>query len=272
VSIFRASARSPNNDEVAMKLLPRRAMLLATGALGLGGCAIGSPPSRLGMVKDPETGLQIGSVVERTFVTDPAFHRDKRVKLRVRNVSGDAAFDLRGLEGEIKSAYRDTGYIPTDGDEFGVLVDLNVRYSGQTQRNLATEFGFLGAAAGGLAGVSTNQSNPALGAGVGAVAGATLGSILGSFVTDDTYIIVAQLTIGLVRGPFATDGRSITFDRSPAATREEEAARRERETARGLRETHSTGVSVFAGGRNVRQAEISGMVRERFVRIVRDIL
>ena len=37
----------------------------------LWGCgAIGSPPSRMGMVKNPDTGLQFGSIVDGSVITD----------------------------------------------------------------------------------------------------------------------------------------------------------------------------------------------------------
>jgi hypothetical protein len=257
-------------------MMPRRglklflATLSGVAVLALSGCGnLANPPARMGMVKDPDTGLQLGSVVEKNIVTDASFHQNKRIKVRTRNTSGDAAFDLKRFTNQIEAAYQAAGYQPTKADDFGVMVDVNVMYSGQVQRNLANEFAFLGATAGGIAGY---RSDAAAGTAIGVAAGATLGSIIGSFVTDDTYIIVARVTFGVIKGPAKRDGKTITFSRSITGHPEDEDEKEEKRQQRGIRDAVTTRVSVFAGGRNVRQAEIAEQVRQRFVRIISDII
>jgi hypothetical protein len=178
-------------------------------------------------------------------------------------------FDLHGFGERIRRAYAQTGFQPTEDGDFGLLVDVNVRYSGQVQTNLGREFGFLGATAGGLAGAARGE---AIAAAAGVAAGATLGSIIGSYITDDTYIIVADITLGVVREPYKRDGKRITFSRSISGNPEDEEEREERLRRRGFGESHQTQVAVFAGGRNVYQTEIAAQVRERMARIIRDII
>ncbi|MSO93117.1 MAG: hypothetical protein EXQ86_06925 [Rhodospirillales bacterium] len=242
-------------------------------ALLLAACSgsIVNPPPRLGMVKDPETGLMLGSVVEKSFVTDASFYRNKRIKVRVRNTSGDTAFDLKGFTGRIESAYAANGYQPTHGDDFGVMVDVNVVYSGQVQTNLASEFTFLGAAAGTAAGATAGG---VAGGAIGAVSGATFGNVVGSFVTDDTYIIVARVTFAEIKEPLKSEGKTVIFSRSPTPglTKEEEEEKELKRLDRNIKRSISTGISVYAGGRNVRQSEIAGQVRDRFVRIISDVI
>lgn len=240
--------------------------VMASALVVLAACA---QPTRLGMVKDPKTGLQFGSVIDNSFVTDPSFFKNRKLKVRIRNTSGDPAFDLYGFRQQIEDAYRRAGYRPTGDDDFGLLVDVNVKYSGQVQTNLRTQFSFLGASAGGLAGATRGGGVAIAG---GTIGGATLGSILGSYVTDDTYIIVASATFAIIKGAAKRDGKRITFSRSISGHIEDEEERREKARRRGLKSTHSTSVAVFAGGRNVTQAEIAGQVRQRFVRIIRDII
>ncbi len=253
-----------------LRAKPLLALGLGAMALLAAGCGnVANPPARLGMVKDPDTGLQFGSVVEKNIVTDASFHKNKRIKVRTRNTSGDVAFDLRTFTRQIEAAYQAAGYQPTTGDDFGVMVDVNVMYSGQIQTNLANEFAFLGATAGGIAGY---RSNTTAGTAIGVAAGATLGSIIGSFITDDTYIIVAKVTFGIIKGPAKRDGKTITFSRGITGHPEDEEEREEKRQERGIRNAVSTGVSVFAGGRNVRQSEIAEQVRQRFVRIISDII
>jgi hypothetical protein len=241
------------------------AAIAAVAAGLLAGCA---SPSRMGMVKDPETGLQFGSVVERNLVTDASFYRNKRIKIRTRNTSGDLAFDLRGFTDDLKASYAAKGYTPTDGDDFGLLIDVNVMYSGQAQTSLAREFGFLGAGAGGLAGAVRAD---AAGAGAGILAGATLGSIVGSYVTEDTYVIVGRITFGEVKERKESE-KQIIFSRSPQTRHDKDDEDEATTRARSLRQAHSSGVAVYAGGRNTPQSEIAGEVRRRMVRIVGDFI
>jgi hypothetical protein len=248
-------------------------MWLAVAALLLAGCTgyLVNPPTRYGMVKDPDSGLMFGSTVEKNLLTDASFFRNKRIKVRVRNTSGDLAFDLKGFTGQLEQAYAGQGFQPTAAGDFGAMVDVNVMYSGQIQRNLATDYAFLGAAGGGISGF---RSDVDAGTAIGVVSGATLGHILGSFVTDDTYIIVAQVTVASIKEPLKGEGKTILFGRSPTPglTKEEEEERELRRLDRGFRDSKTTRVSVYAGGRNVRQSEIAGHVRERFVRIISDII
>lgn len=242
-----------------------RAAFVAMGLLLVAGCVgVGAPPARRGMVKDPATGLQMGSNIEKNFVTEASFYSNKRIKVRTRNTSGDPAFDLSSLRGLMEESYRDKGYDPTTKDDFGLLIDVNVMYSGQVQTHLAKQFTFLGAAAGGITGY---RAGGAMGTAIGTIAGATLGNIAGSFVTDDTYIIVARVTFGVVRKGSKPPKKRITFTRSERAGDEEDEDR-----GRGFRRTFTTRVAVFAGGRNTPQWRIAAAVRQRFARIVGDVI
>lgn len=252
---------------VAPKFSQRRSILCIGLIAMLVGCG---QVTRMGMVRDEQTGLQFGSVVERPITTDPSFYRNRKVKLRLRNTSGDPAFDMAGFAAQIREAYRNAGYIPVEGDDFGLLLDVNVVYSGQVQQRLTNEYAFLGAAAGAAAGYGKKEN--ATGTLGGAAAGATLGAILGSYITDDTYIVISHVTFGIVREPLARDGRTIIFDRSVLGHPEDEAEREERRRQRGFRDTSQTQVAVYAGGRNIGQSQVAGAVRERLARIISDFL
>jgi len=138
-------------------------------------------------------------------------------------------------------------------------------YSGQIQINLARKFTFLGAATGGILGAITTKSDNA-GTAAGLLAGSTLGYIIGNFVTDDTYIIVSRVSFGIVKRKRSK--KFITFSRSPKYRYEEEDEEEEKRKNRGLKKRFTTGLSVFAGGRNTVQSEIAEEVRARIARIV----
>lgn len=252
-----------------MKPSTTSAVLLAVSVLILGACGnIGQPMTRMGMVKDPKTGLMFGSVIERSLMTDASFYRNSKLKVRVRNTSGDPAFSLRRFTDKLNSAYSSAGYEPTSASDFGLMVDVNVMYSGQIQDNLADEYGFIGASAGGIAGY---RSSANAGTAVGVIAGATLGSILGSFVTDDTYIIVARISFGVVKKAVKSKKR-VTFSRSEKLKNIDDPDEDDEVIKRGFKKTYSTQVAVFAGGRNVTQDQIAAQVRERMIRIFSEFI
>ena len=225
--------------------------------------------TRPGMVIDPKTGLMFGSRIERTFVTDASFYVNRKIKVRTRNTSGDTAFGLRQFTDQLRAAYAASGYEPTAKDDFGLLIDVNVRYSGQIQTNLATEFAFLGVVGGGLAGASISGNN--IGTAAGAAAGATLGAVLGSFITNDTYIIIADVTFGVIKKSKKSK-KKITFSRSQKLKNIDDPDEEEKVIKTGFKRAHSTSVAVFAGGRNVTQSKIAGEVRQRIIRIVGDFI
>ena len=107
---------------------------------------------------------------------------------------------------------------------------------------------------------------------IGILGGATLGSIIGSFVTDDTYIIVASVSFAIIKGPKKSEGKTITFSRSVPGKMENEEEREERKNSRTIERTITNKIAVFAGGSNVRQSAVAGEVRQRFVRIMGDII
>ena len=252
-----------------MKFKLKSLLVLGSFILLVGGCGnLANPPARGGMVKDPVTGLQFGSAVERNIVTDASFFTNKKIKVRTRNTSGDTAFNLRQFTNQLSSTYASNGYEPTNQGDFGLLIDVNVMYSGQVQRSLANEFGFLGAAGGGLAGYKIGGDG--VGAGAGVLVGAALGSILGSYVTDDTYIIVLEVTFGVIK-EIRGSKKTITFSRSPKYNYEKEDEEINR-NKRGFKKTYKSKIAVFAGGRNVPQSRIAGDVRQRIIRIVGDII
>ncbi|MBL8831106.1 MAG: hypothetical protein JNL71_01825 [Rhodospirillales bacterium] len=234
-------------------------LIAAALALALSACAPGTPP---GAVVDPATGLAYGSVVENNLVVDATQFRNRRIRVVTRNTSGDLALDMGGFAGQLRASYAGKGYQPTDGDDFGVRVDLNVLRSSQITSNYSTEFAFLGGIAGGIAG---RRSDLAQGTAIGAVSGATLGAIAGSYATKDTYIVVAEVSFAILDRRTGTTERTITFSDSPRLEQRDTELRPFRQVAR-------TRIAVYAGGRNVAQAQIADEVRKRLARIAADII
>ncbi|MBL4692435.1 MAG: hypothetical protein JKY92_03805 [Magnetovibrio sp.] len=232
---------------------------------GLSACAPPNKP-RMGMVIDEKTGLLYGSAIEKNLVTDASFYVNRSIKVRTRNTSGDTTFNLTSFTDNLKSAYKAKGYEPTDGDRFGLMMDINVMYSGQIQSNRSTEFGIIGALMGSTYGGATQKGNI-----IATATGATLGNILGMYATDDTYMVVAEVTFGVVK-KYRISKKRVTFSRSRKLANIDDPNRQEKVYARGFKKTFTTQFTVYAGGRNTSQSEIADEVRRRAVRIAADFI
>ena len=247
-----------------MSIDMRTTGILFAISLILGACA---PQQRMGMVVDPQTQLQYGSVVERNILIDSSQFNNKKLKLRIRNISGDPAFDLHGFRARLVSSYTSKGYDVTESDDFGLLVDVNVVYSGQMRTDLSQEFGFLGAASGGTAGaIAGTGGSTTTGLAIGVVSGAALGAIIGSYVTEDTYIVVARYNVAVADQYRGEKKTTIVF--SSSGTQQ----KTERSNVKPFEQRLSSGIAVYAGGRNTPQARISDQVRQRFARILTDMI
>ncbi len=251
--------------------MQRNIIILTIGFLAslvlFSGCV--ASKSRMGMVKG-EDGLMYGSAMSNQFIVDSSLFVNNKIKLRIRNTSGDPSFDLYGFQKQLEDAYRSLGYEPVTSNDFGILLDVNVNYSGQVQQDMSEKFRFAGGALGGVAGAydSTREGqgmDAVAKGGAGIIVGATLGYIIGSYVTDDTYIIATDISLGTVAPREETDGTTIVFGK-------DEKIKRKKNNFRGFRKRETVSLVVYAGGRNVKQSEIVGGVQGRLVRILRDVI
>ncbi len=219
--------------------------------------------SRMGMVRDERTGLQFGSVIEKSVVVDSSQFANNKIKVRIRNTSGDPAFDMYNFRVQLEDAYRNNGYSPTRSNDFGIMLDINVVYSGQITRDRAMQYAFLGAALGAAGGYAANTRG---GTGLGAATGATLGSILGSYDRDETFIVISSVTIAVMEPKTGERKTTIVFGGNVKKEKSEKAG------FRPFRMRDKVGIAVFAGGKNIAQSAIADGVRQRYLRILTDIL
>jgi len=241
------------------------AIVLGLIAAGMSACTYPSS-TRMGMVTDEETGLMFGSAIEKNLITDASFYSNRKIKVRTRNTSGDEVFNLERFTGDLNTAYTAKGYEPTGQDDFGLMMDINVMYSGQVQTNRASSYRLIGALMGATYGGETDR-----GLLTGTVTGAALGNVAGHFDTQDTYMIVAQVTFGVLK-PYKETRKRITFSRSNKLKTIDNPNEDEKIINRGFKKTVSTQIAIYAGGRNLGQSEIAEEVRKRAVRIVADFI
>jgi len=224
------------------------------------GCA---PQMRYGMIKDPSTGIQYGSVVERSFFIDSSQFENNQIKISARNVSGNFNYNISELISRLQTSFAKKGYSSGGPNEFGIKFDVVVEYSGHIQENMAAKYGFLGALAGGITGY---RSKARAGEAIGVLGGLTLGAISGSYVADNTYIIIANVTVGII-DRLKNSKKTVTFSSSPDLQDDSDVL-----GVNYFRDVKSTKIAVYAGGRNVKHLEVVNGVKNRLYSIISDII
>ncbi len=242
--------------------MERRLFLAAGLAAVVGGC---TRNTRDGMVLDPATGRMYGMRSDGVPVfTDSSLFPNRRLKLSMRNMSGDAVWDLEPTRERLHQVFLDKGYQRSDGTDFGLKVDLNVLRSQQFDSSMLNDYALLGGAAGVVpgGGVGAGVAGPAgiVGGGAaGMAAGASLGAIAGYFTVDSIYVVITEAVFG-VRRDSTRPRRVVTFEGSPRIEEWEERG------YDAFRKVQRVLIANYGGGRGVAQKEIAADIRERQIR------
>ncbi len=246
--------------------LDRRTFIVTSLAAMVGAC---QRRNQGDMVVDSATGRMYGMRSDgNPIFTDPTLFPNRRLKLSVRNMSGDSVWDLDSTRENLNKVFLDKGYEKSDGRDFGLKVDLNVLRSQQFDTSMLNEYAVLGAGggllAGGVAG-SINGDGIAKGAAIGLASGMTLGALAGYFNVDNIYVVLTEATFG-VRRDSTKPRRVVTFEGSPRIEEWEERG------YDAFRTTQRVLIANYGGGRGVTQQEIAADIRERQIRSLASFL
>lgn len=226
-------------------------------------------PNKYHLVKDEDTGYSYGAAKDGEFIADPALFRNSRLKLRIRNTTGDPSLNLYEFRKQLEEAYTTIGYQMTDGDDFGILLDINVVYFGQVTEMLPREYTFLatgaGAAVGAVAGAPSGKQGAMIGMAAGSLVGASIGEIIRKYATEETFSIVSSVTLATVMPEYADDEKTITFVTG-------KRIRQKKQNFKGFRSRDVVMLGVYAGGRMAGKSDIIDEVRNRYLRILKDII
>ncbi|AVM73237.1 complement resistance protein TraT [Magnetospirillum gryphiswaldense] len=243
-------------------LLDRRLFIAGGTAALLGACQRRNVSD---MVVDAKTDRMYGMRSDGTVFTDPALHPNRRLKVSLRNMSGDPVWDLEDTREQLYQGYTAKGYERSDGNDFGLKIDLNVIRSQQYDRDMMAQYGFLGAATGPVAGavggalIGGTPSAAAVGAGAGMATGVSLGTLAGYFTVDNIYVVITE-AIFAIRRNATKPRRVVTFDGSPRVEEWEGSG------TGSFSQVHRVTIANYGGGRNITQQEIAEDIRKRQMR------
>ena len=216
------------------------------------------------MVVDASTDRMYGMRSDKSLFTDAALYPNRRLKLSLRNLSGDSVWDLDSTRERLYQGYISKGYERSDGNDYGLKIDLNIVRSQQYDTDMTTQFGFLGSSAGlvagGIAGTaSSGVTGGFQGAGAGMAAGAALGTLAGYFTVDSIYVVITEATFAIRRNS-SKPRRVVTFDGSPRVEEWEESG------YGSFHNVQQVTIANYGGGRMVTQTDMAEDIRQRQIR------
>lgn len=240
---------------------PLLTVLLALIGLALSACA--SAPQH--------QGLLVGSVASKNLFFDASQFANRRVKLRLRNSSGDQQLDMSRLRTTIERGLRGAGYEIVDTG-FGILVDVNLYQVQSAAAARVRDNSALSTLLGGVVGYEiARQGRGGVSSGGGAILGAIAGykleEVIRAHSAMTSYIALSDVNIGVVRrdsrsaDSFVIGGNKFEFkDESELSTFTNFALR------------DSVRIAVYAGDDYEKRSQTVDALLERLGRIVANII
>jgi len=214
--------------------------------------------------------FKIGSATSKNLFIDSSQFANRTVRLRFRNSSGDPSIEVARIRSSVESGLRSAGYEIGDQNA-GIVLDVNLYFMNSVavgRKNASNEIGVL---LGGVTGyeMAKRPGGLSTGSGVilGAIAGSTLQEVLRSSNEYDTYLVLCDVNIGVIRqeskkkDSFVIGGNRIEKERNEGNGTFESFA---------LRETVK--VAVYASEKRARRAYVMEAILDRLSRVVSNFI
>ncbi|CAA7626062.1 conserved hypothetical protein [Candidatus Terasakiella magnetica] len=195
-----------------------------------------------------KTDRMFGIRSDKSIFTDQAKFPSRRLKMSLRNMSGDQFWDMETTKERLYQGYIANGYEHSDDNELGVRADIKILYSGQLIDKILSDPSHLFLSRGigyeGSAGVTTGESLPSL----------------RNYVSDDSIYVVITEVIFAIRRPPSTARRIVTFEGSPRVEEWEESS------SGSFQQVNRVLISNYGGAPNVSRADMAEEIRDRQIR------
>ncbi|MDP4837666.1 MAG: complement resistance protein TraT, partial [Burkholderiales bacterium] len=154
-----------------------------------------------GTTRPPQT-FQIGSATSKNVFVTPEQFANKTVRLRLRNSSGDLDFTPTQLKAIIEDGLTAAGYKIVN-ESAGIVLDVNLYFVGNVAAGRQRSPNELGALLGAVTGYELTKGSGGISSGsgaiLGAIAGATLQDVIRSNNEYNTFVVLCDVNIGVVR-------------------------------------------------------------------------
>lgn len=208
--------------------------------------------------------MEIGSATSKNLFLDAGQFANRKVQVRLRNSSGEAALDVERLRPSLEGGLRQAGYEISSADA-GILIDLNVYMVASVPVARQRDPGVVGALVGGVAGYEIARRPGGMSSGSGAIlgaaAGATLQQVIDRSGEANAMIMATDVNIGLrplqsSRDNFVVGGNRIADQPKPEVP------------FAGFSARDTVKVVVYAGSRSGSSYDLVYSMQDRLGRVV----
>ncbi|MDR7150776.1 outer membrane lipoprotein SlyB [Hydrogenophaga palleronii] len=215
-------------------------------------------------------GFRIGSATSKNLFVSSSQFANKEVRLRLRNSSGDPSIDMAKMRTSVESGLRSAGY-SVGGEGAGIVMDVNLYFMGNVASGRQRAGNEVGALLGGVTGYEAGRRaggvSAVSGAILGAVAGATLQEVVRAHNEYDSYLVLCDVNLGVVRQESKSRDSFVIGGNRIEHKEEEERATFD---SFALRETVK--VAVYAGDRRENHGYVIQAMQDRLSRMVANLL
>lgn len=215
-------------------------------------------------------GFQIGSSVSKNLFVAPSQFANRQVRVRLRNSSGDPSIDIARIRSTVEDGLRSAGY-SIGSETAGIVMDVNLYFMGTVANGRQQAGNEVGALLGGVAGYEAGRRpggvSTASGVVLGAVAGATLQEVLRAHNEYDSYLVLCDVNIGVVRQENKARDSFVIGGNRMEHKRDDERATFD---SFAMRETVK--LAVYAGDRRENLSYVVGAIQDRLSRVVANLI
>lgn len=214
--------------------------------------------------------FQIGSATSKNVFITPDQFANKSVRVRLRNSSGDPDFSPAQMRTLVENGLSNAGYKVVN-DNAGIVVDVNLYFVGNVTSGRQRAGNEVGALLGAVAGYELSKGAGGIGAGsgaiLGAIAGATLQDVIRVNSENDTYVVLCDVNIGVVRQESKNKDSFVI-----GGNRMEHKPDDERGTFESFAIRDTVKVSVYAGDKRENRARVTQAIQDRLARVVANLI
>lgn len=215
-------------------------------------------------------GFQIGSATSKNVFVTPDQFANKSVRVRLRNSSGDPDFAPTQMRAMVESGLTAAGY-KVVSENAGIVLDVNLYFVGNVVEGRQRAGNEVGALLGAVTGYELSKGAGGMSSGsgaiLGAIAGATLQDVIRANNEYNTYVVLCDVNIGVVRQESKSRDSFVIGGNRFEHSREDERA-----TFDSFAIKDTVKVSVYAGDRPESRARVTQAIQERLARIVANLI
>ena len=242
-----------------MKSLPIK-LLLLIACFFITGCAYNSNSTQ---------EIKIGSSISKNLFVDSTQFTNPKVKIRLRNSSGDESINISALQADIERSLVANGY-EIDKANAGIVLDINLFFFNTVKTARNTSSNGVSTLLGGVIGYELAKGGGDISGGsgaiIGAITGATMADVLRAGGDSNSYLGICDVNIGILRSK-SGDASTFSIGGNPI----EHSKNKQDSSFESFERRDTVKVSVYASNNRKSKDELALLMQQRLAKIISNI-